>query len=71
VNKVQLDIRTGHAQTVDKVLGWLRSDGGLEKVTVCDVRARRPVCCRVLTPLTRSLLRRRAAALVAWQSRWR
>lgn len=34
VNKVQLDIRTGHAQTVDKVLGWL--DGSLEGTTVCD-----------------------------------
>ena len=27
VNTVQLDIRTGHAQTVDKVLGWVDSDG--------------------------------------------
>jgi len=27
VNSVQLDIRTGHAQTVDKVLGWVDSDG--------------------------------------------
>jgi len=27
VNSVQLDIRTGHAQTVDKVLGWIDADG--------------------------------------------
>jgi len=27
VNSVQLDIRTGHAQTVDKVLGWVDADG--------------------------------------------
>jgi magnesium protoporphyrin O-methyltransferase len=35
VNSVQLDIRAGHAQTVDKVLGWL---GGapLAGVSVCD-----------------------------------
>eukprot|EP00850_Spirogloea_muscicola_P008203 SM000043S15831 [mRNA] locus=s43:445602:448413:+ [translate_table: standard] len=36
VNKVQLDIRTGHAQTVDKVLGWLLADGGLQGTTICD-----------------------------------
>ena len=35
VNKVQLDIRKGHAQTVDKVLNWL-SEGKLEGVSVCD-----------------------------------
>ena len=29
VNKVQLDIRTGHQQTVDTVLGWLEADGNL------------------------------------------
>jgi len=27
VNSVQMDIRTGHAQTVDKVLGWVDADG--------------------------------------------
>lgn len=32
--QVQLDIRTGHAQTVEKVIGWL--DGSLEGTTVCD-----------------------------------
>ncbi|GAQ91879.1 magnesium protoporphyrin IX S-adenosyl methionine O-methyl transferase [Klebsormidium nitens] len=36
VNKVQLDIRTGHAQTVDKVLNWLKSEGSLEGITVAD-----------------------------------
>lgn len=36
VNKVQLDIRQGHAQTVEKVLGWLDAEGGLKGTTVCD-----------------------------------
>lgn len=36
VNKVQLDIREGHAQTVDKVLGWLRQEGGVQGVSVAD-----------------------------------
>ena len=40
VNKVQLDIRTGHAQTVEKVLGWMDADAGAgesyEGQTVCD-----------------------------------
>jgi predicted RNA methylase len=34
--QVQLDIREGHAATVDKVLAWMREDGGLRGVTVCD-----------------------------------
>lgn len=35
VNKVQLDIRTGHQQTIDKVLNWFSvEDNG--KNTVCD-----------------------------------
>jgi hypothetical protein len=48
VNKVQLDIRQGHAQTVEKVLGWLDAEGGLQGTTVCDAgcgtgaRVRRP-----------------------------
>ena len=29
VNKVQLDIRQGHAQTVDKVLRWVDEEGGV------------------------------------------
>ncbi|KAI5081475.1 hypothetical protein GOP47_0004658 [Adiantum capillus-veneris] len=36
VNNVQLDIRQGHAETVEKVLAFLKK-GGLEGVTVCDV----------------------------------
>ena len=36
VNKVQLDIRNGHAQTVDKVLKWVDEEGGVENVSVCD-----------------------------------
>jgi len=35
VNKVQLDIRMGHAQTVDKIVNWLDSDG-LDGRTVAD-----------------------------------
>jgi len=36
VNKVQLDIRTGHQQTVDTVLAWLKSDDNLKDLTICD-----------------------------------
>ncbi|KAG2485860.1 hypothetical protein HYH03_015443 [Edaphochlamys debaryana] len=36
VNKVQMDIRTGHQQTVDKVLKWVDEEGSLEGVTVAD-----------------------------------
>ena len=36
VNKVQLDIRNGHQQTVDKVLDWLKADGNLTEVSICD-----------------------------------
>jgi magnesium-protoporphyrin O-methyltransferase len=36
VNKVQLDIRNGHQQTVDTVLGWLQADGNLSELTICD-----------------------------------
>lgn len=36
VNKVQLDIRKGHQQTVDTVLNWLTSDGNLPDLTFCD-----------------------------------
>ena len=36
VLQVQLDIRTGHAQTVEKVLGWLDEEGGVQGTTVCD-----------------------------------
>lgn len=36
VNKVQLDIRVGHQQTVDTVLQWLEADGNLAELTLCD-----------------------------------
>jgi magnesium-protoporphyrin O-methyltransferase len=36
VNKVQMDIRTGHAQTVDKVLRWIDEEGGVAGKTFCD-----------------------------------
>lgn len=36
VNKVQLDIRNGHAMTVDKVLKWLDEEGGVSGITICD-----------------------------------
>jgi len=37
VNSVQLDIRTGHAQTLDKVLGWVDADGtAKDGETFCD-----------------------------------
>lgn len=35
VNKVQLDIRTGHQQTIDKVLNWISLEDNRKK-TVCD-----------------------------------
>lgn len=34
VNPVQMDIRVGHAKTVDKILGWL--DGQVDGKVVCD-----------------------------------
>ena len=36
VNKVQLDIRKGHQQTVDTLMGWLKADGNLKGLTCCD-----------------------------------
>lgn len=36
VNKVQLDIRKGHQQTVDTVLSWLQADGNLPSLSICD-----------------------------------
>ena len=37
VNSVQLDIRTGHAKTVEKVLGWVDADGtAASGATFCD-----------------------------------
>ena len=34
--QVQLDIRQGHAQTVDKVLAWFDEEGGVAGTSVCD-----------------------------------
>lgn len=36
VNKVQLDIRVGHAKTVENVIKMLSDEGELSGVTVCD-----------------------------------
>ena len=36
VNKVQLDIRTGHQQTVDTVLEWLKADDNIASLSICD-----------------------------------
>jgi magnesium-protoporphyrin O-methyltransferase len=36
VNKVQLDIRTGHQRTVDTVLQWIKADGNAQGLTFCD-----------------------------------
>ncbi|MGD1699940.1 magnesium protoporphyrin IX methyltransferase [Dapis sp. BLCC M229] len=36
VNKVQLDIRKGHQQTVDTVLSWLQADNNLSGLSICD-----------------------------------
>ncbi len=36
VNRVQLDIRTGHQQTVDYVLAWFKNDKNAAGQTVCD-----------------------------------
>lgn len=36
VNKVQLDIRNGHQQTVDTVLSWLQADNNLAEISICD-----------------------------------
>lgn len=36
VNKVQLDIRQGHAQTVEKVLKWVDEDRNADKLSFCD-----------------------------------
>ena len=36
VNKVQHDIRIGHQQTIDTVLEWLKQDGNLTDLSICD-----------------------------------
>ncbi|GMI01791.1 hypothetical protein TrST_g10417 [Triparma strigata] len=36
VNTVQLDIRTGHDQTIQKIINWIKADGDIEGKSVCD-----------------------------------
>ena len=36
VNSVQMDIRTGHDQTIQKILYWIRADGDIAGKSVCD-----------------------------------
>ena len=36
VNKVQLDIRKGHQQTIETVIDWLKADGNLPQLSICD-----------------------------------
>ncbi|MDB9527435.1 magnesium protoporphyrin IX methyltransferase [Oscillatoria sp. CS-180] len=36
VNKVQLDIRKGHQQTIDTLMDWLRAEGNLQGLSICD-----------------------------------
>ena len=36
VNKVQMDIRVGHQQTVDSLLSWFDADGNVQGLSICD-----------------------------------
>eukprot|EP00591_Stephanopyxis_turris_P001379 CAMPEP_0195528484 /NCGR_PEP_ID=MMETSP0794_2-20130614/30638_1 /TAXON_ID=515487 /ORGANISM="Stephanopyxis turris, Strain CCMP 815" /LENGTH=261 /DNA_ID=CAMNT_0040659629 /DNA_START=77 /DNA_END=862 /DNA_ORIENTATION=+ len=36
VNTVQLDIRNGHDQTIQKIINWIDDDGDIKGKTVCD-----------------------------------
>ena len=36
VNSVQLDIRSGHDQTIQKILNWIQADGDASSRTFCD-----------------------------------
>ena len=36
VNKVQLDIRNGHDQTIQKILNWIKDDNNIQGKSVCD-----------------------------------
>ena len=36
VNSVQMDIRTGHDQTIQKILNWISADGDIKGKSVCD-----------------------------------
>jgi len=31
-----MDIRTGHDQTIQKILGWIKDDGDIKGKNVCD-----------------------------------
>ena len=62
VNKVQLDIRNGHQQTVDKVLHWLKADGNLTEVSICDAGCGASLSCckyRLFLEKHRNLARHR------------
>jgi magnesium-protoporphyrin O-methyltransferase len=36
VNSVQMDIRNGHDQTIQKILKWIAADGDIDGKSVCD-----------------------------------
>lgn len=36
VNTVQLDIRDGHGQTIEKILNWIEADGDIKGKSLCD-----------------------------------
>eukprot|EP00590_Aulacoseira_subarctica_P003074 CAMPEP_0172421080 /NCGR_PEP_ID=MMETSP1064-20121228/7361_1 /TAXON_ID=202472 /ORGANISM="Aulacoseira subarctica , Strain CCAP 1002/5" /LENGTH=266 /DNA_ID=CAMNT_0013161301 /DNA_START=42 /DNA_END=842 /DNA_ORIENTATION=- len=36
VNSVQLDIRNGHDQTIQKIINWIKNDADIAGKTVCD-----------------------------------
>ena len=36
MNSVQLDIRNGHDQTIQKILNWIKDDDDIMGKTVCD-----------------------------------
>jgi len=36
INTVQMDIRTGHDQTIQKILNWIKDDGDIGGKSVCD-----------------------------------
>jgi magnesium-protoporphyrin O-methyltransferase len=36
VNRVQKDIRIGHQKTIDTLLTWLKADGNLAELSICD-----------------------------------
>ena len=55
--QVQMDIREGHAVTVDKVLRWITEDGSVKGVSVCDAGRR---SCLALLPMHPRSVRRLA-----------